>query len=89
MRVHPSVCKPHYVIPRACLPHQLSFIAVTVLWPVYETGRGGGGGSEDVELLKAQCVDFFLVNIFIQDDMDTCTQHGPVTGVKVGPECFK
>ena len=26
---------------------------------------------------------FFLVNIFIQDDMDTCTQHGRVTGVKV------
>ena len=26
---------------------------------------------------------FFLVNIFIQDDMDTCTQHGRVTVVKV------
>ena len=26
---------------------------------------------------------FVLVNIFIQDDMDTCTQHGRVTVVKV------
>ena len=48
-----------------------------------------GGGVRRCGTVEGAVCRFFLVNIFIQDDMDTCTQHGPVTGVKVGPECFK
>ena len=33
--------------------------------------------------LVCQISLFFLVNVFIQDDMDTCTQHSRVTRVKV------